>query len=302
MIGNDDEPMYGVRSEEFGKLQEKDLNIYQEQTMKGKYVDAHGETLLAPGTMGQHSHSFYEIMYVEEGNVQYLLGTHRYRVSAGDVIFIPPGVVHRPILPEHMQAPYRRYVLWIHRDFFKTNMANWQNITEKMSECKIYRTGTIREMDFFFRLFRDSAKEAEFARTGWEMIVIANAIQVMVALYRMEEDEKQLLSSAEKEELYDRALAFIEAHLNEHITLEITARQLLVSEGALRQALRRGLGISFHKCLTQRRLIAAKNLMEKNIPLEEIGLMVGFDDYSSFYRAFKQEYQVSPREYRNTLR
>ena len=32
--------------------------------------------------------------------------------------------------------------------------------------------------------------------------------------------------------------------------------------------------------------------------LEQVGEQVGFSDYSSFYRAFKQEYGISPRQYR----
>ena len=32
--------------------------------------------------------------------------------------------------------------------------------------------------------------------------------------------------------------------------------------------------------------------------MEAVAEQVGFSDYSSFFRAFKQEYGVSPRQYR----
>ena len=41
-----------------------------------------------------------------------------------------------------------------------------------------------------------------------------------------------------------------------------------------------------------------KPLIEKGIPLEDVCLQVGFSDYSGFYRAFRQEYGISPRQYR----
>ena len=56
---------------------------------------------------------------------------------------------------------------------------------------------------------------------------------------------------------------------------------------------------SFSKYLTLRRLIESKRLISENIPLEEVALKVGYKDYSTFYRAFKQEYGISPRKYKN---
>ena len=59
------------------------------------------------------------------------------------------------------------------------------------------------------------------------------------------------------------------------------------------------MGVSFYRCVTQRRLIAAKALITEGNPLEQVAEMTGFGDYSAFYRAFKQEYGISPRQYRN---
>ena len=58
------------------------------------------------------------------------------------------------------------------------------------------------------------------------------------------------------------------------------------------------MGVSFYRCVTQRRLIASKALILQGIPLEQVSERVGFADYSGFYRAFRQEYGISPRQYR----
>lgn len=57
--------------------------------------------------------------------------------------------------------------------------------------------------------------------------------------------------------------------------------------------------VSFYRYVTQRRLIAAKSLILQNLPMEDVAVQSGFSDYSSFYRAFKQEFGISPRQYRN---
>ena len=56
--------------------------------------------------------------------------------------------------------------------------------------------------------------------------------------------------------------------------------------------------MSFYRYVTQRRLIAAKSLIESGAHLEHAALQSGFQDYSGFYRAFRQEYGISPRQYR----
>ena len=93
-------------------------------------------------------------------------------------------------------------------------------------------------------------------------------------------------------------MAYVENHLSEKITLTDMARRFYVSESTIIQHFRKKMGISFYRCVTQQRLIFAKNLIQKGIPLETVCRQVGFTDYSTFYRAFNQEYGLSPRQYR----
>jgi AraC-like DNA-binding protein len=90
----------------------------------------------------------------------------------------------------------------------------------------------------------------------------------------------------------------VESHLAERITLENTARRFWVSQSTITQTFRERMGVSFYRCVIQRRLIAAKSLIEQGVQLEDVGRQVGFTDYSTFYRAFKKEFGISPRQYR----
>jgi AraC-like DNA-binding protein len=59
------------------------------------------------------------------------------------------------------------------------------------------------------------------------------------------------------------------------------------------------LGTSFYRHVTGQRLAAAKRYIRRGIPLGQVWEMAGFCDYSAFYRAFKQEFGFSPREFRD---
>ena len=70
-----------------------------------------------------------------------------------------------------------------------------------------------------------------------------------------------------------------------------------MSVSTITQLFRQKLGTSFYHCVTQHRLIAAKVLIGEGMLLEEVSRTVGFADYSSFYRAFKKEYGITPRQF-----
>ena len=111
--------------------------------------------------------------------------------------------------------------------------------------------------------------------------------------------EDRMAGSVENvDKLLDALLVYIENHLQDRITLADTARRFLVSESSVNQLFRKRMKVSFYRFVTQRRLIAAKVLLQDGLPAEQISARVGFGDYSSFYRAFKREYGISPAEYR----
>ena len=63
-----------------------------------------------------HSHDFYELYVFLDGSVTYYIEEKVYDLCAGDLLLIPPGKMHRPVLIEN--APiYERIVLWINSGF-----------------------------------------------------------------------------------------------------------------------------------------------------------------------------------------
>lgn len=74
--------------------------------MTSRYVDTHRNTSYSNSNIQLHSHTFYELLYVSSSaGAEYLVGSERYRLQRGDIIFVPPGISHRPLLPEGMTAP-----------------------------------------------------------------------------------------------------------------------------------------------------------------------------------------------------
>lgn len=105
-------------------------------------------------------------------------------------------------------------------------------------------------------------------------------------------------TAARKQDLLEAITAYMDANLTRRLTLREVSEHFQVSISTVTQLFQKRADHTFHQYLTQRRMAAAKDLIREGTPLEEVGRRVGYTDHSSFYRAFRQSFGVSPREYR----
>jgi len=275
-------------------------NLYQELEMSYRFVQAHQDISYSHAHISLHSHSFYEILCCRNTcGAEYLVGTERYRLQKGDVIVVPPGVSHRPLLPEPMDKPYVRDVLWLSTEFMNMLRRIFPVLDAPMRDRRnLLRTANTR-WEAVTELLRTAVQESERQTPGWDIIVCSNAITFIAQLQRAFQSQDVARVTAEKPELLDRVMAYIEENLEKKITLADTARCFYVSSSTVSHLFQQKMGVSFYRFVTQRQLITAKRLIEEKMALETVAEKTGFSDYSAFYRAFRQEYGISPRQYRN---
>ena len=117
-----------------------------------------------------------------------------------------------------------------------------------------------------------------------------------------EMNRKERPSTAQrKSAMMKKITAYVDAHLHERITLKIVATHCGVSVSTVTQLFQKQADETFHDFVTKRRMVMADSLIREGIPLEQVGKMVGYQDHSTFYRAFRQYFGISPREYRGQL-
>lgn len=277
------------------------FDCYQDMEMEDAYMECQRIPGIPSVPVPEHSHRFGEMVCcLSAFGGTFRVGQERFRLQRGDIVLIPGGVTHA-FEPEEPGAPIHGIVIWLSEEYFRVLEEQFPSLAAQQRrpvEGGVIRTaGTIWE-DLPI-LFRGVAGEAEARAHGWEAAVSGMMTVLLTRIGRAAVEMGLVPRNGDKPELLEGILAYVEAMLASKITLEDTANRFWVSQSTITHLFHEKMGISFYKYVTRRRLEEARNLMMEGMALEKVAARVGFGDYSAFFRAFKAEFGVSPREFRN---
>lgn len=98
------------------------------------------------------------------------------------------------------------------------------------------------------------------------------------------------------------ALQYINLHASEGLQLGDVAEKLCVSSSYLSAHIRKETGITFHEHVTEAKMNVARTMLnDPRVLVEEVAYAVGYNNYISFYNAFKRTQHMTPTEYRNKV-
>jgi len=253
-----------------------------------------------------HHHDFYEVYYFVSGNVSYNIESRSYRLSPGDVLLINPQELHQPLFSGE-KGNYERYVLWINANFIRQFILQGQDLTRCFDINQPEHTNLIRPdgvtRELLSYLMQQLILEQESGEFAAELYSLSLIAQILVMVNRVALRAGRAPEPRENaHSVVYRILSYINEHYNEDLSLDFLANEFFISKYHLSREFSRVVGTSVYRYIIQKRLIMARQMMLSGVPTSEVYQHCGFGDYSNFYRAFKSEYQVSPREYLENLK
>ena len=251
-----------------------------------------------------HYHDFHKIILFMQGKGDYIIEGKSYPLRPHDIIFVSAGEIHRPILSP--SVPYKRIVIYMAPEFLQ----RYTRGQEDLAACFLHaRTGSSvmhvmpgKSHDLLHRmekLVRNAHAGQGFANGLYTEILF---IEFMILLNRaLLEHEIEDFHEADYNPRIQGLLRFINEHLFDDLSIDCLASQSYMSKHYMMRRFKAETGYSIHQYISSKRLLHARSLLGGELPVTQICYDCGFRDYSTFSRAFKEMFCMTPTEYRNLI-
>ena len=244
-----------------------------------------------------HAHDFLELYYFLDGSVTYYIEDQVYDLCPGDLLIIPAGKMHRPVIANE-QAAYERMVLWITPQYLQgidSPAGDLQKNLQKVGEhgyCVPFRgdetvfvTALLKKLLYM----QKNDTDPKFCAGAVELYLwtIFRSYGVIDTTHR---NETQVIP---------QVIRYITEHFGEPLTLEDIAAEFFVSKSYLNRHFKAYTNSTVYAYIMALRLTHARRMLREGIPAVEAGRECGFSDYSTFYKAFKTQTGLSPQQFKS---
>lgn len=238
-----------------------------------------------------HIHNdVHEILLFLSGNAYYYVEGNRYNLMPGDLLLMRKGEVHHLVFT--ITSRYDRILL--NFDFPSLDTLDPEN--------RLMRPFMERKLGHF-----NHYKATLFPNNHWqhylEKIIQSKdkyqQICYLLPLLNELNDAFPIVQSnvvEEKENIAVPILKYINKHLTEPLCIETLADRFFMSKNHLSLIFKQYTGVTVWSYITAKRLLLGRELIQSGIPPTQACVQCGFQDYTTFYRAYVKRYDSAPKD------
>ena len=243
-----------------------------------------------------HYHDFHKILIFRKGNIS-------YNVEPGDIVFVPAGTVHRPVL--HSSEIYERIIIYISRHYLDA-CHDSDDLSLCLKEAHQKKSHVLRipalQTTQIARIIHDleqSLDSREYANELYHKLLF---LELMVQLNRAALSNRiEYLSTTASNHKMIHVIDYLNAHLTDDITIDFLAEHFYLSRYHLMHAFKEETGYTIGNYLTTKRLLLARDQIAQGESITTACYTCGFHNYSTFSRAYRKHFGCSPIFQHNPL-
>ena len=252
-----------------------------------------------------HHHDFSKIVILIDGDLSYYIEGKAYILKPWDILFVNKNEIHKPVV--NPDKYYERIVIWLNPDFM-AKYAQGNNDLLKCFEVAIKNNYNLlrlnmKSIEIIKNLIQDIQNCNNSNEFGSEILKESLFVQLMVLMNRLflNSDKNRDIEDIQYDKTIEGVLNYINSNLENDLSIDTIASEFFISKYYLMRKFKNQIGSSIHNYVVQKRLILARSLISDGLSMSSVCSRCGFNDYSSFVRAFKKVYGVSPSNYNPTI-
>lgn len=241
-----------------------------------------------------HDHEYYEFYLFMRDGGRIVIDNKEYPLNRGCVAIIPPKLKHTMLASDNL-TDYEKYYLWITEHALSTFIFNEYSLLPIIREAIDAKNYIIQiDLEEDICLIRDSfkaialSKKEDETRYGKELM---NRSRILASLVTLNRNINRILMPSftpKKQKQVADIIHYINDHFKEDISLETIEQEFHINRFYLSKLFKEYTDMTIHHYITTQRISHAKNLMIQGIPPTKVYELCGYNNYTSFFRAFER--------------
>ncbi|MBQ8319619.1 MAG: helix-turn-helix transcriptional regulator [Clostridia bacterium] len=243
-------------------------------------------------------HTACEVFMLLRGEVTYYIEGKAYEVKPMELILVPPHTNHYTVIDT--AQPYERIALEFSPDLIPTLaevdlLSPFKNAS--LYFYKIPATYSARfDLEKSLKSFgKNSLRKDKYRDVDLLQSLILLCKKLSIAVEELSFHSEQA-TPREKMKVSQLCIAYINAHIEENITVETLAEAIHVSPSHILHQFKKEVGKTLHKYVTLQKMQTANTLLQSGISPVEVARRLGYEYYSTFYNNYLTVQGRSPSE------
>lgn len=253
-----------------------------------------------------HVHSFYEILWFQEGRGIHTIDFNDYEVMPGTIFFLAPGQVHH----FDKKDGYKGVAIKMCTDLMKVNTAdgNIDNLFLKYNSFHTFDSTPYYKIDsqtaqMIMPLVDEMEEESKLYDQPGNVDILKSLLcifLVKIQRHGIHEAGKNLDMLKPSHRLFIQFRRMVEIEHHRLHTVQEYADRLNVAVRTLNKSVNECSGKSPLAFINERIILEAKRMTKyTNMMFKEIAANLGYDDPSYFVKLFKRQTGYLPSEFRD---
>ena len=242
-----------------------------------------------------HYHEFCKIVLLLSGSGHYTVQGRRYLLRPGDTVLIGSRCVHKPEFEPGIL--YERMILYI------SPLLLERHSTESYSLEALFNA----EHGHVLHLSEESRKkiqalagqlesEMSDSRPESEILSRCTLLRLLIEIGRARDSggAEPAAPIVPRDGKVLEIIHYLEEHYEDDIFIDDLAKHFFISKYHMMRRFREEVGTSIHSYLSDKRLLAARELIQSGVSATDACYRCGFRSYSAFSRAYGKRFDATP--------
>lgn len=253
------------------------------------------------------SHDFWELVYVDSGEVEITRDGERLLLKQGEIVFHKPNEFHT--IKAYNSSPNIFVISFVCKSSAMTYFERFKTVLDK--NLKPFIASVLAEANDTYIIRKNDVSQKKLlikndAPFGGEQQIKTYLEQLLILLVRKMVEKKNITVFPSKESLETHLVIEIKAYIKERVRDNVAVNDICKTFGYSKTYLsylfKEQTSTSIARYFTTCKIEEAKKLIRENAyNFSQISEMLSFDNPQYFTRVFKRIVGLTPSQFKNSL-